>query len=63
MKENNSTDRKAGSNAGVKIGTGAFIPQVSLTGSDGDIPKFISPTPQEKTINEEAEPVEKKPTV
>ncbi|KAA6317140.1 hypothetical protein EZS27_032657, partial [termite gut metagenome] len=44
MKENNSTDRKASSNAGVKIDTGAFIRQVSVAGSDGDIPKFISPS-------------------
>ncbi|KAA6337987.1 hypothetical protein EZS27_013961 [termite gut metagenome] len=60
MKENNSTDRKAGSNAGVKIDTGAFIRQVSVAGSDGDIPKFLSPSPGD-TISEEAEPGEKKP--
>ncbi|KAA6315504.1 hypothetical protein EZS27_034046 [termite gut metagenome] len=61
MKESNSTDRKAGSNAGVKIDTGAFIRQVSLAGNNGDIPKFISPAPQGAAISEEAEPVEEKP--
>ncbi|KAA6317068.1 hypothetical protein EZS27_032719 [termite gut metagenome] len=61
MKENNSTDRKAGSNAGVKIDTGAFIRQVSVAGSDGDIPKFIPSSSQGATISEEAEPVEEKP--
>ncbi|KAA6310562.1 hypothetical protein EZS27_038154 [termite gut metagenome] len=61
MKENNSTDRKAGSNAGVTIDTGAFIRQVSVAGSDGDMPKFISPAPQRETISEEAEPSEEKP--
>ncbi|KAA6344833.1 hypothetical protein EZS27_007561 [termite gut metagenome] len=61
MKENNSTDRKAGSNAGVRIDTGAFIRQVSVAGSDGDIPKFISPAPQGETISEEAKPLEEKP--
>ncbi|KAA6327371.1 hypothetical protein EZS27_023636 [termite gut metagenome] len=61
MKENNSTDRKAGSNAVVKIDTGAFIRQVSVAGSDGDMPKFISPAPQRDTISEKAEPGEEKP--
>ncbi|KAA6343075.1 hypothetical protein EZS27_009206, partial [termite gut metagenome] len=61
MKENNSTDRKAGSNAGVKIDTGAFIRQVSVAGSDGDIPKFIPSSSQGATISEEAEPGEEKP--
>ncbi|KAA6305453.1 hypothetical protein EZS27_042893 [termite gut metagenome] len=63
MKENNSTDRKASSNVGVKIDTGAFIRQVSAAGSDGDIPKFISPSLGGETISEEAEPLEEKPTV
>jgi hypothetical protein len=57
MKENNSTDRKTGSNARVKIDTGAFIRQVSVAGSNGDIPKFLSPSLGE-TISEEAEPLE-----
>ncbi|KAA6326373.1 hypothetical protein EZS27_024518 [termite gut metagenome] len=61
MKENNSTDRKAGSNAGVKIDTGAFIRQVSVAGSNGDMPKFLSPAPGRETINEEAKPLEEKP--
>ncbi|KAA6317372.1 hypothetical protein EZS27_032460 [termite gut metagenome] len=61
MKKNISTDRKAGSNAGVRIDTGAFIRQVSVAGSDGNIPKFIPPSPQRKTISEEAEPGEEKP--
>ncbi|KAA6331315.1 hypothetical protein EZS27_020066 [termite gut metagenome] len=61
MKENNSTYRKAGSNAEVKIDTGAFIRQVSVAGNNGDIPKFISPAPQRETISEEAEPGEEKP--
>ncbi|KAA6327857.1 hypothetical protein EZS27_023190 [termite gut metagenome] len=61
MKENNSTDRKAGSNAGVRIDTGAFIRQVSVAGSDGDMPKVISPVPQRKTISEEAEPLGEEP--
>ncbi|KAA6347410.1 hypothetical protein EZS27_005094 [termite gut metagenome] len=60
MKENNSTDSKTGSNAGVRIDTGAFIRQVSVAGSNGDIPKFISPASQGETIGEEAEPLEEK---
>ncbi|KAA6320333.1 hypothetical protein EZS27_029879 [termite gut metagenome] len=61
MKENNSTDRKAGSNVGVRIDTGAFIRQVSVAGSDGDMPKFLSPAPVGETISEEAEPLGEEP--
>ncbi|KAA6322947.1 hypothetical protein EZS27_027566, partial [termite gut metagenome] len=61
MKENNSTGRKTDGNAGVRIDTGAFIRQVSVAGSDGDMPKFLSPAPGRETISEEAEPGEEEP--
>ncbi|KAA6340057.1 hypothetical protein EZS27_012052 [termite gut metagenome] len=61
MRENTSTDRKAGSNAGVRIDTGAFIRQVSVAGSNGDMPKFLSSSPQWETISEEAKPGEEEP--
>ncbi|KAA6300333.1 MAG: hypothetical protein EZS26_003526 [Candidatus Ordinivivax streblomastigis] len=61
MKENNSTDRKAGDNAGVKIDTDAFIRQVSVAGMGRDTPKSIQPASQRETISEESKPLEEKP--
>ncbi|KAA6340058.1 hypothetical protein EZS27_012051 [termite gut metagenome] len=60
MKENNSTDRKAGSNAGVRIDTGAFIRQVSLAGMGRDTPESIQPTSRVEITGEEPEVVEEK---
>ncbi|KAA6311380.1 hypothetical protein EZS27_037481 [termite gut metagenome] len=41
MKENSSTDRKTGGNAGVKIDTGAFIRQVSVASMGRDTPESV----------------------
>lgn len=57
MKADSNTEKKPGTNASVKIDTNAFIRQVSVAGTDEELPKGISSSKQEEmntSINEES---------
>ena len=61
MKEENNTNRKAGSNANMPFDTSDFIRQVSLAGSKEDVPKSIQADSQTEMSVDMPESTEEKP--